>query len=147
MAEPQPARPFYDPARIDFILRNWATIRILAETPQSARGLLQPGETREAPRLKRPRGYHGDPLAWADVVADIERAWGALRSEPMDHGSMVRWLIVGYRMGGTNLARIGQLPGLRLRTETVVAEYARAKDEMSATLGFAMGNPELVDCG
>jgi hypothetical protein len=132
MPESPVARPFYEPSRIDYLLRNWATICILAETPQSARGLLQPGETREAPRLKRPHGYHGDGLAWADVVADIERAWSALLEDR--DAARLRWKVIGLRMQGQTLGQIASSPHVQLRWSVVGEIYRAACADMAVTL-------------
>lgn len=90
---------YYSPARLDGILRRWPEWLALAETPRSARHLndpaCQPGRACSygAPvGIRDSKGHHHDQLRGADVVADVERAWGSLR-----YGSL-EWQVINYRL-------------------------------------------------
>lgn len=133
----QPERQLYDPARIRSLIGRWPEICVLALNPHTARGLVRPNlETRDAPRFKIPRGYHGDNLTWADLHADVERAWLLLRGDGSVDVERRRHFIVGYRMMGIHMDEIGQQKGVKCRTETVVAEFAKACKLMAETLGY-----------
>ena len=54
---------YYTPSRIvDAILRRRQEWQALAETPSTARHLLERGPTHEDPRIARQRGHHSDPF-------------------------------------------------------------------------------------
>ncbi len=68
---------YYTPHRVAYWLRNWDTLRALAESPATASGLLDPrdGPTPINPRVgARQPGTRTDATRWADVLADLERA-------------------------------------------------------------------------
>ena len=71
---------FYSPRRIHYLLVSWEELVALAESPNTARNLLRPGETPIEPRIRQPKGAPSDPLRWADVVADVQAAHSQLSS-------------------------------------------------------------------
>lgn len=121
---------YYTPDRIDWLLRNFAAVRAYAETPRTARQLLdpyRPGPTPTNPRSARQRGHHADPMRGADLVADIERAHQGL---PAGLGrDVVYWRQWGYSLGAI-------AEGLHHSKRDVVAANQGALRCMAVTLGW-----------
>lgn len=135
----------YTPSRVDYLIRIWPHVWAASQAPHSAQGLMRPGETREAPRLKRPKGhYPSDHLIWADVVSDIEHAWYSLLGEGQNREDRMRWLIIGYRLSGLKLGQIGSQRGLRVRTQVVVDENKKAVMLMAEALGYVQPPEETT---
>lgn len=150
---PLPWRPslaqgdgYYSPDRIDRWIREWDLLESLAETPRTSRHYLtwehraRQGPCAEDPRFEQrgPR-YHADPMSHADIKADIERAWTALRG---------RWsreyLVVEWRMKGRTLREIDET--YRLRHGSAGAIYRDALERMAETLGWRCDRGE-ADAG
>ncbi len=81
--------PYYTPTRVDRWLRDWPLLESLAETPRSSRHYLtwehrnRKGACQNDPKVEqRGTAYFGDELSYADIKADLERAWIHLRREP-----------------------------------------------------------------
>jgi hypothetical protein len=123
---------FYDVPRLDRLVKSWREIRTLAEGYPSSRGLLQRGPTQEAPRLKQRSPGFKTTSPWPAIVADVERAWMALLSDPSTPEERLRWKIIAFRMQGQSLAQIRT--GCRTRTQTVCDQYQQALNLMSAFL-------------
>lgn len=125
----------YTPARIDYYLRNIEHLRAAAETPQSARQLLdpyRPGSTPATPRSARQRGRHSDPMRQADVIADLERAWGDL---PQGLGrQIVYWRMWGYRLSGIYEGL--RAKGKGMRKQDFYAANRAAVERMAEFLGW-----------
>jgi len=126
----------YTPSRIASMILRWPEIVQLGLNPHTARGLVRPNvETRDAPRLPiKSKHFHGDQLSWADLVADIERAWYALLGEGQDPVGRLRWKVISHRMQGKTLGEIAL--ALRMRKEDAVAAHKAACREMAEGLGY-----------
>ena len=88
----------YTPDRVDYYVRNVEHLWAWAQTPTSARQLLdphRPGPTPTNPRSARQRGHHSDPNRGSDIVADLDRAYHDL---PEGLGrTILYWRLWGYR--------------------------------------------------
>lgn len=127
---------YYTPERIDRWLREWPLLQSLAETPRSSRHYLTHEHgthkgpcTEDAHFEQRGNAYHGDDLDYADIQADIERAWIHLRGRWSIYFQVVEW-----RMRGKTLAEIAE--GFCIRKEVACQAYACAKAEMARHLGW-----------
>lgn len=110
---------YYTPEQIDRILRAWPRYQSAAEGCRSS-----------LPDALRPsQGRHGDPLAAADTVADIERAMIAV----VVYYSL-EWRVVVHIMQGSSLARM-QAP-LGVRDAAISAAYDVACRRMALFLGW-----------
>lgn len=123
----------YTPARIRRILYRWPEYLALAETPASAAGLTVDGPTPESPRIRQ-IGHHSDPLAWANLIADVERAWTSLALHSIE------WRAVEMLMQGKRLDTFARVMHLDLRE--VEEGLDRATEAMALTLGY---RPESGD--
>lgn len=127
---------YYTPARVAFLLRHWAELDALAETPASARGLLEDGPTRESFRLGvRAVQHNANPNTWANVRADIEWAWNLLAHESMG------WRLVGARLRGQTFNQMATT--CEIRKQTMFEIYNAALLAMSTTLGWAEGKSDV----
>ena len=138
MDRPASARPpdlHYTPDRVDYYLRNVEHLKAAAETPGSARQLLdplRPGPTPASPKSARQRGHHTDPMRTADVVADLERAW---RDLPVGLGrNLIYWRLWGYRLSGIYEAYVQQ--GKGIRKQDFYAANKAAIRAMAESLGW-----------
>ena len=105
--DPGGAAPYYTPATIDRWLRDWPLLESLAERPRSSRHYLtwehrhRRGACQDSPKVEQ-RGasaYFGDELSYADIKADIERAWIHLR--PAEKPAGMAGLDARIRTGGS----------------------------------------------
>ncbi len=112
---------YYSPGRVAYWLEHWQELRELAErTP----GAVVPHETPVS------RGYRpSDPLRYADIQADIERAWAHL---PI---WSIEWNAVKSVMDGYTLREMDAT--YRLRHGSFAAAYQRAVREMARHLGWS----------
>ena len=78
-------------------LLDWGSLRALAESPNTAAGLAEPGNrpTRETPRLAKQVGTPSDPSRFIPTLADIERAWLVLTPNSWE-ARIVELLIHGH---------------------------------------------------
>lgn len=126
MTEPT-ADTYYTPERIDRILREWPRYESQAENCRST-----------LPDALRPaHGNRADPLVWADVRADVERAMVmSLRQWSLE------WNTVDHVRRGYSLNTVATT--LRLRKADVLAAYERACLQMATYLGWiAPREPEV----
>ena len=134
----QPAADrYYTVERIDHWLRNWPLLVSLAETPRSSRHYLtmehrlRRGPCPEEQRVGQAGGYHGDPLQYADILADIEQAWVHLKGGQ-------RWsaefAVVEYTMQRRSWSELAA--AWRVGKEVVAAAYERALVMMAEYLGW-----------
>ena len=124
---------YYTPDRLDWWLRNWDLLDSLAESPVSSRHHLQTDHAhKDGPCIDPPKvgkvgkGQHADPLKYADVQADIERAHAGLAMWSLP------WNVVDHRKRGHNLDAIAK--ALRIRYHDVTTGYRDALKTMSAFL-------------
>jgi len=80
-APSRPPPPYYTVGRVELWLRNVELLRQLAESPATSRQHMDPqhkkeGATPASPRggVKRGGGARSDPMKYADILADLERA-------------------------------------------------------------------------
>lgn len=131
----------YTAARIDYWLRHIDELMALADNPNTAIGLLIPGPTPETPRVgARQKGFHGDPLAYANVLADVKSAAGQLT------GFSMEWYAVQARMQGWSLGLLAARANWR--RDDVQDACERATVRMAAILNGEATEPddfEVVD--
>lgn len=131
---------YYSPEMIDRWLRQWPLLCSLAETPATSRHHLDSDHHKSGPCLDSVRSGSGgripDTLSWADVRADIQRAYAQLAI-----GSIERQVVWQRMTAGGNINMIAKRVGAR---QTIVRDaYASAVDRMAAYLGYA-GSPIAV---
>lgn len=128
---------YYTPERLDYWLRNWTLLEVLAETPGSARHQLSEEHRhydrgcQTPPRISSGPRQHADELRWADVQADIERAHVALGKATPEF----KIVAIRMRYPGESLGVIAKR--VRARYQTVRRVYQRAMVLMSQILGGA----------
>lgn len=131
---------YYSPEMIDRWLRQWPLLCSLAETPATSRHHLDSDHHKSGPCLDSVRSGSGgripDTLSWADVRADIQRAYAQL-----ERGSIERRVVWERMTAGGNINMIAKRVGAR---QTIVRDaYASAVDRMAAYLGY-VGSPIAV---
>ena len=125
---------YYSPEMIDRWLRQWPLLCSLAETPATSRHHLDSDHHKDGPCLDSVRSGSGgripDTLSWADVRADLQRAYAQL-----ERGSTER-RVVWERM--TQPAALDTLARrIGARASIVRESYRVACVRMSLTLGYA----------
>lgn len=117
----------YTPEIVSRWFRRWPELELLALNPQTARGLLEPGQTREVPKLAKQKGHHSDPMVFAVVHADLTRAWRAL---PAGLGLQTVWAC-------TRGIRLGRYAAqIQRRRADVYAAFDTACEMMALFLGW-----------
>lgn len=124
---------YYSPELIDRWLRQWPLLCSLAETPGTSRHHLDSDHRKDGPCLDSVRSGSGgripDTLSWADVRADIDRAYAQLAI-----GSIERRVIWERMHEPARLSVIAARMGARY--SVVLESYHRAVERMAATLGY-----------
>jgi hypothetical protein len=139
----------YSPEALDHWLRQWPLLESLAETPSSSLHCLthdhqhRAGACPTLPSTGRGGGRRADPLAYADMRADIRQAVATLGGE----GDLARRVVDLRIEGGRPLGGIAR--ALKRDYPTVLEAYRYALISMAATLGWvpsaqwlARTNPE-----
>ena len=126
---------FYNPTRLDWLLRHWGNWEALAETPSSAAGLVYPKPTPTTPRLfVRSERSHVDPHRWSDVRVDVLRAAAQLGD------FSIEWYAVNAHFQGWTLAQLAE--SVRAWDYQMIHEaYQRALERMSDMLNGEMAEP------
>jgi hypothetical protein len=124
----EPPGPYFTPDRIEQLLKLFAELDALAESPATARGLFRSRPTPEDPKTgARQKGRpRSDPNRWSDIRADLVRAWQSLPA-----GSLERHVVM-LRSQAYTFGQIAQLK--RTRKETVLEAYHAATAKMSVFL-------------
>ena len=124
---------YYTPSRVGYWICRYALLEALAETPSSARHALRHDESDQRPCLDHPRptarsGFAGDPLRYADILADIDSAHAAIGTSSRE------WQIIELRRrhGSVALGRIAQI--LRIRKQDCCQAWRSAVTKMAAVL-------------
>lgn len=123
---------YYSPELIDRWLRQWPLLCSLAETPATSRHHLDSDHRKHGPCLDSVRSGSGgripDTLSWADVRADIHRAYAQLAI-----GSQERRVVFERIHHGGSLKSIA----VRMHSRSSVARdsYVSAVGKMAAYLG------------
>lgn len=112
------AESFYSIPRLDQILSNWPAYESAAEHLRAS-----------APLAFRPSKRLGDPMASADICADVGRAM----VRTLAIGSP-EWCVVDLRRHGWTFRDMADELGLP--RATVYEQYMRALDKLSRFLGF-----------
>ena len=124
---------YYSPELIDRWLRQWPLLCSLAETPATSRHHLDSDHHKAGPCLEGIRHGSGgripDSLSWADVRADLDRAYAQLAI-----GSVERRVIWERMHEPARLSVIAARMGARY--SVVLDAYSSAIARMSATLGY-----------
>jgi hypothetical protein len=115
-----PHPPDYCPRHISIYLSSWEELEARAEGHGSPR-LVALG-------AQPTKGVHADPLRWADLVADLEKAHSRLRF------GGVHWTVIDYRKRGYTLGQIAR--ALRVRKQTIVDGHNEACERMARSLGW-----------
>lgn len=125
---------YYSPELIDRWLRQWPLLCSLAETPGTSRHHLDSDHHKAGPCLDSVRSGSGgrvpDTLSWADVRADLDRAYMQLAV-----GSIERRVVYERLHHGGNINMIAKRIGAR--SQIIRDSYASAIVKMSMTLGYA----------
>lgn len=128
---------FYSPDRIDWCLRQWDLVCSLAETPATSRHHLDSDHRKHGPCLDSVRSGSGgripDTLSWADVRADIHRAYAQLAI-----GSHERRVVFERIHHGGSLKSIAVR--MHSRSSIVRDSYVSAVGKMAAYLGVAVAD-------
>ena len=122
----------YTPVRIDFLIRNIEHLRAAAETPGTAAQLMGPyrrGSTPIAIHADHAGGYRGDPLRWADALADLE-----LAVERLSTSGLGRRVLIG-RLTGVAVGSLGPL--LRRRRQDIYRANHDAIEDVARILGWS----------
>ena len=118
---------YYTPERIAYRLRNWGELCALAETPNTARGLLEQGPTRESLRTgAKQQGFKSDQLGWAAERADLDDATGLLNGAELD-------VVLAIRSGRHMEDHARRI---QKRTAVVYASFRSACRRMAEHLGW-----------
>ena len=124
---------YYSPELIDRWLRQWPLLCSLAETPAASRHHLDSDHHKSGPCLDSVRSGSGgrvpDTLSWADVRADIQRAYAQLQV-----GSLERRVIWERMSQPAHMDVIARRIGARY--SVVLDSYRGAIVKMSLTLGY-----------
>lgn len=124
---------YYSPEMIDRWLRQWPLLCSLAETPATSRHHLDSDHHKSGPCLDSVRSGSGgripDTLSWADVRADLHRAYAQLAI-----GSIERQVVWERMTNGGTLRAIAARKTSRY--SVVLDSYHSAVARMSATLGY-----------
>lgn len=124
---------YYSPESIDRWLRQWPLLCSLAETPGTSRHHLDSEHAKDGPCLDSVRSGSGgrapDSLGWADVRADIDRAYAQLAI-----GSTERRVVWERMTRPASLDAIAKRIGSRY--SVVLDSYHSAVAKMSVTLGY-----------
>lgn len=124
---------YYSPDNVDRWLRQWDLLCSLAETPATSRHHLDSDHHKDGPCLDSVRSGSGgrvpDLLSWADVRADLQRAYAQLAI-----GSIERQVVWERMHRPANLDVIARRMGSRY--SVVLDSYHSAVARMSATLGY-----------
>ena len=124
---------YYSPDAVDRWLRQWDLLCSLAETPATSRHHLDSDHHKDGPCLDSIRSGSGgripDTLSWADVRADLQRAYAQLAI-----GSIERQVIWERMHRPANLDVIARRMGSRY--SVVLESYRAATVKMSVTLGY-----------
>jgi hypothetical protein len=135
---------YYSPDAVDRWLRQWDLLCSLAETPATSRHHLDSDHHKDGPCLDSIRSGSGgripDTLSWADVRADLQRAYAQLAI-----GSIERQVIWERMHRPANLDVIARRMGSRY--SVVLESYHRAVERMSATLGHVSGAAPAIGIG
>lgn len=131
---------FYSPDRIDWCLRQWDLVCSLAETPATSRHHLDSDHRKHGPCLDSVRSGSGgripDTLSWADVRADIHRAYAQLAI-----GSHERRIVYERIHRGGNINMIAKRIGAR--SQIIRDAYHSAVARMSGYLGYVAPADDL----
>lgn len=129
---PEVRQSYYGPDRVSYWLRNFAHLHALAQNPSTSRNLLFRGPTPESPKTgARQKGGHGDHLRYADILADIERAFAMMcLTRP---GSLETLTVVKVSEGWPlwRIAKVQQIGKGR-----TLESFDRACREMAEYLGW-----------
>lgn len=135
---------YYSPELIDRWLRQWPLLCSLAETPATSRHHLDSEHRKDGPCLDSVRSGSGgrgpDALSWADVRADLDRAYSQLAI-----GSIERQVVWQRMQEPGRLSVIASRMGARY--SVVLESYHSAVARMSATLGYVPEGPHADDAG
>jgi hypothetical protein len=138
------ADDYYSPDAVDRWLRQWDLLCSLAETPATSRHHLDSDHHKDGPCLDSIRSGSGgripDTLSWADVRADLHRAYAQLAI-----GSIERQVVWERMHRPANLDVIARRMGSRY--SVVLESYHRAVERMSATLGHVSGAAPAIGIG
>ena len=124
---------YYSPDAVDRWLRQWDLLCSLAETPATSRHHLDSDHHKDGPCLDSIRSGSGgripDTLSWADVRADLHRAYAQLAI-----GSTERRVVWERMTHGGNINQIAKRIGSR---QGIVRDaYASAVGRMAGYLGY-----------
>lgn len=130
---------YYSPERIDRWLRQWPLLCSLAETPNTSRHHLDSEHHKPGPCLDGIRHGSGgripDTLSWADVRADLDRAYAQLAIGSIER--RVVWERMHRPASLDNIAR-----RMTARASIVRESYRSACVRMSLYLGYVLEHDE-----
>jgi hypothetical protein len=130
---------FYSAGRIFGLLEAFEELITLAESPQTAFGLIGPHRdepTPAVPKLAKQRGMTADPMRWADVHADVTRGVALLTSGGIGVEAIYA------QMAGDDLPRFARFKGRPLdevehHHERAVYKLARRLEPLATASGAA----------
>jgi hypothetical protein len=132
---------YYSPDAVDRWLRQWDLLCSLAETPATSRHHLDSDHHKDGPCLDSIRSGSGgripDALSWADVRADLQRAYAQLAI-----GSIERQVVWERMHRPASLDNIALR--MRSRASIVRESYRSACVRMSVYLGY-VPQPDEVE--
>lgn len=130
---------YYSPELIDRWLRQWPLLCSLAETPGTSRHHLDSDHHKAGPCLDSVRSGSGgrvpDTLSWADVRADLDRAYMQLAVGSIER--RVVWERMHRPASLDNIAR-----RITARASIVRESYRSACVKMSLSLGYVPAHDE-----
>lgn len=123
----EPEVDYYTEARIRFWLKNWTLLETLAESMSTSAHHLDHEEGDDRPCMPSPgrvQMSRGDPLAYADVLADLRRAHASLRYQSLE------WTVVDYQIRFGPLGKEALAKMVKRRRDDVTRAFDLAVVQM-----------------